>query len=581
MITVDVITKQFEVEVEAKNIVSAAADATAVIKDTDGNILKTENIPSGFTEDITINNGNINRSDATLITTILAEGTATINDSVVTLKNTLTTTLSTTNVKADSNTDITAPNGTATAKNSANTTLTSASVPSGASADLTITDSIAKRSDLTNILSIPAQTNATIPDSPVTLNNTATTTLSTTNVLADKATTITAPDATANAKNSLNNTVGTANVPSGATGNVTVGDSSILRSDLTTIATTPATVSYTVADSPVRVEYVNGSLISNTNVKAASSATIQVPNPTVCPTLDDLVDSSTVSDVVTAINNADKECGVISGLLEVYPTGVFSGGNFAPISGNALSVYVNGNIIYVLNVTKIDLYNATTFAFIGSVLGFTRATEIAFSTTTYAVCDFNASNVRIINIATNIEVTNFSVVTNPFSICFSDDFTKIYVAALTAGGSVSIYNTSGVLQGTVTGFDTNIIEMRSVGSEYWVLTATGTTGANTQRVRKMRFSDNTQVSTTSLGTVTSIGAIRAMVIVNTNVYISTSLGAQNAYTLICYDLSFGSPVTYTLGLTAASAYGLTYNPNICNNLIMLNPNAGFCYNILI
>jgi hypothetical protein len=148
---------------------------------------------------------------------------------------------------------------------------------------------------------------------------------------------------------------------------------------------------------------------------------------------------------------------------------------------------VNGNIIYVLNVTKIDLYNATTFAFIGSVLGFTRATEIAFSTTTYAVCDFNASNVRIIDIATNIEVTNFSVVTNPFSICFSDDFTKLYVAAFSAAGSVSIYNTSGVLQGTVTGFDTNIIEMRSVGTEYWVLTATGTTGANTQRVRKMRF----------------------------------------------------------------------------------------------
>jgi hypothetical protein len=471
--------------------------------------------------------------------------------------------------------------GSATATNSLSTVLGSVSVPSGGTANIPITDSTITRSDATTIATVPAETNATIADSPVTLQNTATTTLSTTNVLADKATTITAPDATANAKNSLNNTVGTANVPSGATGNVTVGDSSILRSDLTTIATTPATVSYTVADSPVRVEYVNGSLISNTNVKAASSATIQVPNPTVCPTLDDLVDSSTVSDVVTAINNADKECGVISGLLDVYPTAVFTGGNFAPIGVNSLSVYVNANIIYVLNVTKIDLYNATTFAFIGSVLGFTRATEIAFSTTTYAVCDFNANNVRIIDIATNIEVTNFSVVTNPFSICFSDDFTKLYVAAFSAAGSVSIYNTSGVLQGTVTGFDTNIIEMRSVGTEYWVLTATGTTGGNTQRVRKMRFSDNTQVSTNSLGTVVSIGAIRAMVVVDSNVYIATSLGTQNAYTLICYDLSFGSPITFTLGLTAANAYGLTYNPNICNNLIMLNPNAGFCYNIIV
>ena len=471
--------------------------------------------------------------------------------------------------------------GTATATNSLSTVIGTVSVPSGGTANIPITDSTITRSDATTIATVPAETNATIADSPVTLQNTALTVLSVTNVLADSSATITAPDATGTAKNSLGTTIGTGSAPSGGSGNINVADSLIKRSDTTTIASNPAAADYTVADSVVTVEYLNGTPISTTNVMAASSATIQVPNPTVCPTLDDLVDSSTVSDVVSAINNADKECGVISGLLDVYPTAVFTGGNFAPISVNSLSVYVNANIIYVLNVTKIDLYNATTFAFIGSVLGFTRATEIAFSTTTYAVCDFNANNVRIIDIATNIEVTNFSVVTNPFSICFSDDFTKLYVAAFSAAGSVSIYNTSGVLQGTVTGFDTNIIEMRSVGTEYWVLTATGTTGGNTQRVRKMRFSDNTQVSTNSLGTVTTIGAIRAMVVVGSNVYIATSLGTQNAYTLICYDLSFGSPVTFKLGLTAANAYGLTYNPNVCNNLIMLNPNAGFCYNIII
>ena len=370
--------------------------------------------------------------------------------------------------------------GTATATNSLSTVIGTVSVPSGGTANIPITDSTITRSDATTIATVPAETNATIADSPVTLQNTALTVLSVTNVLADSSATITAPDATGTAKNSLGTTIGTGSAPSGGSGNINVADSLIKRSDTTTIASNPAAADYTVADSVVTVEYLNGTPISTTNVMAASSATIQVPNPTVCPTLDDLVDSSTVSDVVSAINNADKECGVISGLLDVYPTAVFTGGNFAPISVNSLSVYVNANIIYVLNVTKIDLYNATTFAFIGSVLGFTRATEIAFSTTTYAVCDFNANNVRIIDIATNIEVTNFSVVTNPFSICFSDDFTKLYVAAFSAAGSVSIYNTSGVLQGTVTGFDTNIIEMRSVGTEYWVLTATGTTGGNTQ-----------------------------------------------------------------------------------------------------
>jgi hypothetical protein len=110
MITVDVITKQFEVEVEAKNIVTTCNDAIAVIKDEDGNTLKTENIPSGFTEDITINNGTINRSDATLITTILAEGTATIADSPVTVEYANGTPISTTNVKAASSATIQVPN---------------------------------------------------------------------------------------------------------------------------------------------------------------------------------------------------------------------------------------------------------------------------------------------------------------------------------------------------------------------------------------------------------------------------------------------------------------------------------------
>jgi hypothetical protein len=459
--------------------------------------------------------------------------------------------------------------------------LKTVTVASGGTANSTINNGTVKRSDTTTIGEILAEGEFTVSNSTVHVKNEDGDSVASISVKAASADEVTAPNGTGTARNSQNDVIGSVGVPSGTTAYIPIANSEVKRSDGSLIYSLPATLPIEVDDSEVEVRYDNNTLISTELIKAASTDTIFVPNPPVCDTLDQLVASSTTNEVVTAINSASKQCGVISGLLDVYPTAVFTGGNFAPIGVNSLSVYVNGNIIYVLNVTKIDLYNATTFAFIGSVLGFTRATEIAFSTTTYAVCDFNANNVRIIDIATNIEVTNFSVVTNPFSICFSDDFTKLYVAAFSAAGSVSIYNTSGVLQGTVTGFDTNIIEMRSVGTEYWVLTATGTTGGNTQRVRKMRFSDNTQVSTSSLGTVTTIGAIRAMVVVGSNVYIATSLGTQNAYTLICYDLSFGSPVTFTLGLTAANAYGLTYNPNICNNLIMLNPNAGFCYNILI
>ena len=469
--------------------------------------------------------------------------------------------------------------GTATATNSLSTVIGTVSVPSGGTANIPITDSSVKRSDLTTIAAVPAETDYTVADSVVTLKNTLTATLSTTNVLADSSIDITAPNGTATAKNSLNSTIGTASVPSGGSADISITDSTLTRSDGTTITTVPAEVNYQVADSPVRVEYVNGTLISNNNVKAASSATIQVPNPTICPTLNELVLSSTTNQVVTAINSASKECGVMDGLLGAYPSGVFVGGYFAALNSLALSVYVYDNTIYVLNNTQIDLYNATTFAFIGSVLGFTRAGEIAFSTTTYAVADFGASRVRIMNIATNIEITSFAVITNPLSICFNTDFSLIYVASLSAAGSLSIYNTSGVLQGTVTGFDALITEIRAVGTEYWVLTGTGTTGASTQRVRKMSFATNLQVSTHSLGNVTTIGQIRAMVITDTKVYVSVTFGNQFVYKLICYNLDFTSPVTLNVGLVGQGAYGLTANSNKCNTFVMVNPNAEVCYNL--
>jgi hypothetical protein len=334
----------------------------------------------------------------------------------------------------------------------------------------------------------------------------------------------------------------------------------------------------TINDSVVQINQQDGTPISTNNVMAATNVILLVPNPPTCPTLDDLVDSSTTADVVTAIELASKECGVLAGLLPNLGSIPYIG-QFAPVSTNALSVFVNGNTIYVLNNTQIDLYNATTFAFIGSVLGFTRTGEIAFSTTTYAVADFGASRVRIMNLATNIEITSFAVITNPLSICFNETFTLVYVAALSAASSVSIYDTSGVLQGTVTGFDALIMEIRAVGTEYWVLTATGNSVANTQRVRKMRFSDNTQVSTHSLGTVVTIGQIRAMVIVDSLVYVSVTFGNQNVYKIIRYQLDFTSPVTFNTGLVGQTAYGLTYNPNKCDQWIMINPNAELCFNI--
>jgi hypothetical protein len=384
--------------------------------------------------------------------------------------------------------------------------------------------------------------------------------------------------ATVTATNSVPTVIGTATVASGGTGNIPIANSSIKRSDNTEIVSVAATLPATINDSVVQINQQDGTPISTNNVMAATNVTLLVPNPPTCPTLDDLVDSSTTADVVTAIELASKECGVLAGLLPNLGSGPYIG-QFAPVSVSGLSVFVNGNTIYVLNNTQIDLYNATTFAFIGSVLGFNRAAEIAFSSTTYVVVNFGNNTARIMDIATNTEITSFSVVSGSFSVCFNPDGTLIYIAAFSAAGSLSIYNTSGVLQGTVSGFDTLITELRAVGTEYWVLTATGATGGSTQRVRKMRFSDNTQVSTHSLGTVNSIGAIRAMVVVNSIVYLSVSFGSQSVYKIICYQLDFTSPVTFNTGLVGQASYGLTYNHNKCDQLIMINPNAELCFNI--
>ena len=111
----------------------------------------------------------------------------------------------------------------------------------------------------------------------------------------------TCADATVTATNSLSTVLGTVSAPSGGTGNIPISDSPINKSDGTLIANVPAETSYTVADSVITVEYVNGTPISITNVKATEAATIQVPNQA---TLQDVIDDNTATDIGNAINSA-------------------------------------------------------------------------------------------------------------------------------------------------------------------------------------------------------------------------------------------------------------------------------------
>ena len=63
MITVEVIEKDFQLEIGAKNIVTTCDPATAVLKNTAGTTLLTETIPSGASEDITAPNSTTNVQD--------------------------------------------------------------------------------------------------------------------------------------------------------------------------------------------------------------------------------------------------------------------------------------------------------------------------------------------------------------------------------------------------------------------------------------------------------------------------------------------------------------------------------------
>ena len=421
--------------------------------------------------------------------------------------------------------------GTATATNSLSTVIGSVNVPSGETANIPITDSTITRSDATTIATVPAETNATIPDSPVTLQNTALTVLSTTNVLADSTATITAPDATANAKNSLNNTVGTANVPSGATGNVTVGDSSILRSDLTTIATTPATVSYTVADSPVRVEYVNGSLISNTNVKAASSATIQVPNQA---TLNDQVNTSTTAQVVTAIELAGKECGVLEGLSDEYG-GI---GNFATWGATTTPYCVgieNNEFYVVLNGGSVQIFDAATRTLQRTVLGFgTLCRHIRFNATQYLVTAFTTGQVRIMDTATDTQdalITTVAV----FSAAFNPNNGNLF---WTNGGTIEEKTQLNVAVGA-TFTSVNVVRQRTIKNEpstnrMWV----GGDNNNSNIGRLSYFDATTRAFTniTFSGTITfAINVLTGLAFDGTYIYVIHQTGGSTAMCMTKID----------------------------------------------
>jgi hypothetical protein len=443
-------------------------------------------------------------------------------------------------------------------------------IVSGGTATITDTDTPP------NVLyNVPAGNTQAIPSSVITLVDTDNAPISTTPVLATQADTITAPNGSVTARNSALTPLGSVAVKSNGTAFLPIADTRINKSDGVQIKLAPSGVPTDIADAPVRVEYVNGTLISNTNVLATTATTIQVPNPVVCETLDELVASSTTAEVFTAIDNAGKECSIQRLLLNQYGTNKYMSGGMYGVTGNnsiGTTYQSIGGVGYIFqcNNTVITIYNATTQVDTGvTITGFGRAAKIAFNGSTMAVADLTNNRIylyTVVNASTFTPITNFATgLTATFTVEFNQAGTELYVGSNSTGTSISRFNLAGVLQGTVTGNDTAIVDMVRSENELWVLMATGTSGASTQRIRKIDMATNTQISTHSLGTVNTIGRVQAFAISTTNIFVLTGLNGMSIYN---YTNAVALVNNGVLALSGGSTFGLAFNPLLCNCLVV-------------
>lgn len=391
--------------------------------------------------------------------------------------------------------------------------------------------------------------------------------------------------ATVTATNSLSTVLGTVSAASGGTANIPISDSTVNKSDGTLIANVPAETNYNVADSVITVEYADGTPISTTNVKATDAATIPVPNPPACPTLDDLVDSSTVADVVDAIELAGKECDVQSQLLDRYKVGGFASiGSFGTIAGSNGAAMVYNGLIYITSLNNVSIYNATTYALVTTVTGFSTAVELAMSPdgSQYAVVNASSNTVRIMDTATNTEISSFTVIAAPWTVSYNADGTELYISTITTS-TITRYNLAGSTLGTVTGFDGRILEIRRVGTNYHVLTATGTASASTQRVRVMDFATNTEQSSNPLGTVATIGVVQSIAIEGSSVYLCAMKDSGNRSTLFVYEYN----LSYTLQrgentcINGTNMWGVAYNEAYCGTLVLPCAQISTAINLII
>jgi hypothetical protein len=257
-------------EIPIDAFIPTCEDATAVLRDTDNNILSTTPIASGATENITAPDGTVENSTGSYSDTVVSGGTLILPDETINIVDEDGNPLDsiTFPVYTDPNIDITSycpspADATAVLKDTLGNTLSTTNIPSGTSDDIIAPDGTVNvnKSDSTLISAQTVVSNGTtnynVADSTAVLKDTAGVTLSTTSIKATESEDIIAPDATYNLDNTSGATLFLGSIASGDNETIIAPDGDVENSDASYTASIESGGTLVLPDSDVNV---NGNL---------------------------------------------------------------------------------------------------------------------------------------------------------------------------------------------------------------------------------------------------------------------------------------------------------------------------------
>ena len=418
------------------------ADATAVLKDTEGTIISTTDIASGTSQDIEAPDGSVLITDTALASlhsvNVTSGGSASqiIADSEITLQNSEFTQLQQVNVKATQSQLLIAPDSTAFLKNTEDDTITSVNIPSGESDTLIAPDSQAtikdsdgvtlktesiasdknkdiavndstvnvRKSDGVLITAVSVKAEGTestnVNDSVITLNDSASVLISTTNVKATDPATITAPDGTVTITDSASATLHSVGVKSNGSASQIISDSVAVIKDSANATLksenikAQGTEDITINDSTVNVNKSDSTLISAVTVKAEATTSFNVNDSVVNVNSTKLADVKATDTLnITVVDSLDASVSV-----------TLSGGNKITIpslpcaGGTCNDAYKLGADFYTLdrnnpfgNTNRFTAIDGTQTYTDGIVIDWLYANDYAENVIGYGVSPVTAS----------------------------------------------------------------------------------------------------------------------------------------------------------------------------------------------